>query len=48
MNFPLKAVLERLTKYLVFLEFNSPIIKRSNELLSGFKSHSSYSSVGFQ
>ena len=48
MNFPQKAVLERLTKYLVFLEFNSPIIKRSNGLLSGFKSHSSYSAVGFQ
>ena len=48
MNFPQKAVLERLTKYLVFLEFNSPIINRSNGILSGFKSHSSYSSVGFQ
>ena len=48
MNFPQKAVLERLIKYLVFLEFNSPIIKRSNGLLSGFKSYSSYSSVGFQ
>ena len=48
MNFPQKAVLERLTKYLVFLELNSPIINRLNGILSGFKSHSSYSSVGFQ